>query len=93
MTEVEVLAGLGMFFGCFGRAFLPFLKKQADAANRGQQIKWDKRYIWTIIFAIFISIVATMLILPSFQMPTQFVFPLAFTYGWASQDIVNKIAT
>ena len=89
MAELEVFAGLGIFFGCFGRAFLPFLKKKAEST---ETIKWQARYTWTIVFNVFIAAAVTMMILPSFQVPAQFVFPLAFTYGWSSQDIVNKLA-
>ena len=87
--ETEALAALGIFFGCFGRAFLPFLKKKAES---DQPMKWQSRYTWTIVFNLFISAAVTMMILPSFQVPPEFIFPLAFAYGWSSQDIINKLA-
>ena len=91
MTEVEVIAALGIFFGCLARAILPFLKKKAAAAKAGQEVKWESRYVWTIIFTLFVAMITTMLILPTFQIPSASIFPIAFYFGWASQDIVNKV--
>lgn len=91
MTEIEVIAGLGIFLGCFSRAVLPFFRKKAAAVKTGEQVKWEGRYVWTLLFAIFVSMIATMLILPSFQIPTAYAFPAAFLHGWAAQDIVNKV--
>jgi len=89
MTEAEVIAAIGIFLGCFGRAFLPFLKKKADSAA---PLKWDSRYTSTILFNLAVAVVVTMMVLPSFEVPSQFILPLAFVYGWSSQDIVNKLA-
>ena len=89
---VEILAGFGIFLGCLSRAILPFLHKKAEAAKNGGSIKWEGRYLWTIIFAVFVSIIATMMILPTYQIPTAYIFPTAFIQGWAAQDIINKIA-
>lgn len=92
MYEVEIIAALGIFFGCLARAILPFLKKKAAAVKAGQQVKWENRFTWTLIFDLFVAMITTMLILPMFQIPTEFVFPYAFTFGWASQDMLNKVA-
>ena len=90
--ELEILAGLGIFFGCFARSFLPFLRKKAESAKSGQGISWEGRYTWTLLFDATVAIIATMFLLPMFRIPTEFVFPGAFIFGWASQDVVNKIA-
>ena len=92
MTEIEVLAALGIFFGCLSRTILPFLKKQNQAAKENTQLVWDKRYVWTIILTLFVAMISTMLLLPSFQIPTQYAFPLAFAYGWAANDMINRVA-
>lgn len=89
---VVVVAGFGIFLGCFARAMFPFFRKKAEAAKTGEVVRWESRYLWTIIFAVFVSFVATLMILPSFQIPSEFVFPAAFLEGWAVQDIVNKVA-
>lgn len=89
---VEVVVGVGIFLGCFARAMFPFFRKKAEAAERGEAIRWEGRYLWTIIFAFFVSFVTTMMLLPGFQIPSGFVFPAAFLEGWAVQDIVNKVA-
>ena len=84
--ETEIIAGVGIFLGCLARAVLPFFHKKAEAAKNGADVKWERRYSWTIIFAVFVAVIATMMILPTFQVPT------AFIYGWAAQDIINKVA-
>lgn len=89
---VEVIAGVGIFLGCFARAMFPFFRKKAEAAKNAEVVKWENRYLWTIIFAVFVSVITTFTILPGFQIPTEFVFPGAFLEGWAVQDIVNKVA-
>jgi len=92
MTEIEVIAAIGIFLGCFSRAMLPFFRKKAAAVKVGEQVRWEGRYVWTLIFAVFVSIIATMLILPSFQIPSGYAFSAAFLHGWAAQDIINKVA-
>ncbi len=91
MIPVEVLAAGGLFLGCFSRAILPFLKKKYEEASKGISIKWEGRYTWTFVFAIFTSFVTAMLLFPSFDIPSTNVFPLAFAMGWASQDILNTL--
>lgn len=90
--ETEIIVALGIFFGCLARAILPFLKKKSEAAKAGQQVKWEGRYVWTLIFTLFVAMITTMLLLPTFKIPAEYVFPYAFIFGWASQDIVNKVA-
>jgi len=92
MTEVEIIALVGIFFGCFARTLFPFLKKRYEAAQSEQQVKWEHRYTVTIIFNLFVAMTTAILMLPAFQMPPSGVFPVAFTFGWASQDIMNKVA-
>jgi hypothetical protein len=91
MTEVMIVSGI--FLGCLMRALFPFLKKQKEATEAGKPIKWESRYIWTLIFGVAVSVIATMFILPSFAIPVEYIFPTAFLEGWAAQDILNKIAT
>ena len=89
---IELIVGIGLFLGCAMRALLPFFKKQAEAAEKGEAVKWEKRYVWTIIFAFITAFVAAMFIFPTFDIPSANAFPLAFAFGWASQDIINKVA-
>ena len=83
----------GIFAGCVARAVVPFLKKRAAAAESGNPFKWETRYIWTILFALAISMVSAIYLLPMFSIPDAFVFPSAFVYGWTSQDITNKVVS
>lgn len=89
---LELIAMGGIFLGCLSRALLPFFKKKHTAIKEGKEVKWESRYVWTIVFAIVTSFIATMLVFPTFTIPPENAFPLAFAVGWASQDIINKIA-
>ena len=90
MTEFAAI--IGIFFGCLSRSMLPFLRKKHQEAQQGNEMKWEKRYTWTIVFSVFISCIATMLVLPSFNVPYENIFPLAFATGWATEDILNTLA-
>jgi hypothetical protein len=90
--ELEVLAGLGIFFGCFARTLIPFLKKRKAEIEAGKQFKWQHLYTITFILDGFIALITTMTLLPMFQIPTEFIFPVALIFGWGSQDLLNKIA-
>lgn len=90
--DVEILAGLGIFFGCFARTFLPYLKKKAKDPTGGGQVRWEHRFTWTLVFTVFVAGITTFMILPSFQVPPEFAFPMAFSYGYTAEDIVNKVA-
>lgn len=81
-----ILAGFGLFLGCFARAIFPFLKKKYEESNSGVAIKWEGRYTVTLLFALFASFIVTMLIFPTLG---DMAFPIAFATGWASQDVVN----
>lgn len=88
----EVLAGLGIFFGCFLRTLIPFLKKRKSEIEAGKPFKWEHLYTITFILDAFIALVITMTVLPLFQIPAEFVFPGALVFGWGSQDALNKLA-
>lgn len=87
----ELIAGLSVFLGCLLRVMLPFFKKQAQAAEKGQVVKWERRYAWTMSFGFLTAFIATMLIFPSFEVPAENIFPVAFLFGWGSQDVLNTI--
>lgn len=89
MTEIAAAGGL--FLGCLARALLPFFKKQARAAEQDERVIWEKRYAWTIIFALISSFIAATLLFPSFTIPATNAFPIAFAIGWAAQDMLNTV--
>jgi hypothetical protein len=89
ITEIAIASGL--FLGCLARALLPFLKKQAEAGERGEVIRWEKRYTWTIVLAVVVSMVAAVLIFPTIDIPNSNVFPLTFAIGWGSTDMLNTL--
>lgn len=90
MIPVELLAAGGLFLGCFARAILPFLKKKYQETD-DVAIRWEGRYTWTLVFALFASFVVAVLLFPSFDIPDTNAFPLAFAMGWTSQDIINMM--
>ncbi|HEU65178.1 MAG TPA: hypothetical protein ENN57_00750 [Chloroflexi bacterium] len=87
----EVAAAVGLFSGCLIRALSPFLRKRYREAKEGKDVKWEPRYAWTLVFALIGSFVATMFILPNFDIPSTNIFPIAFVAGWAAQDILNEL--
>jgi len=87
----EGLALGGIFLGCLMRALLPFLKKKAEAAENNEEFKWDTKYIYTILFSLAFAMVTAVLLFPAFNIPTGGIFPLAFTFGYTSQDLTNKV--
>ena len=89
----EFIVVMGLFCGCLCRALLPFFKKQHKAAEAGENLRWERRYSWTLGFAIFTAFIAAMILLPTMQVPTVNAFPLSFIVGWSSQDILNEMAT
>ena len=87
----EVAAAIGLFVGCLARALFPFFKKQARAAEQDEKVVWEKRYVWTIIFALITSFITATILFPSFDIPSVNVFPIAFAVGWSAQDIINRL--
>ena len=89
----ELAVALGLFLGCLCRALFPFFKKQSKAAEQGKSLKWERRYTWTFGFAMFAAFIASMILLPTIEVPTVNAFPLSFLIGWSAEDILNKIVT
>jgi len=87
----EIATAGGLFFGCLARALLPFFRKKYQAAEAGENIKWEGRYAWTLVFALFTSFIVATLLLPTFDVPPVNVFPLAFAVGWSAQSITNMM--
>jgi hypothetical protein len=87
----ELAAGIGIFLGCLMRAILPFFKKRKEAIENGEDLKWKACYTWTIVISVATAFIATMIILPDFEIPTTNILPLSFALGWSSQDIINKL--
>ena len=88
---VEISVAIGLFLGCLARALLPFFKKRAKAAEQDELVKWESRYIWTIIFAIFSAFIVATFLFPSVEIPATNAFPVAFAMGWSAQDITNMM--
>jgi hypothetical protein len=87
----EIAVAIGLFFGCLCRTLLPFFKKQYQAAQEGKQVKWESRYTWTLIFALFTAFIAATLLFPTVEVPVVNAFPISFAVGWSAQDILNTI--
>ena len=77
-----------LFAGCFMRTIIPFLKKRKKAVESGEPLKWDNTFLITMIFGLAVSLVVAFISYPSMGEAT---IPIAFGFGWASQDIINKV--
>lgn len=94
--DVTTIAFIGVFIGILCRTLLPYIKKLKAAQEKEppETVKFDLKYVWTAIVSLFISLIASMLIFPSFTIPTGaqfYVFLQSFIFGWASNDIINQL--
>jgi len=88
----EIVAFVGILFACILRTVLPYWKKHKGDAT----LKFDLKYLASFIVVVFIGTAAAILLFPAFVIPESsylYVFATAFAYGWASEDIINKLLT
>lgn len=90
----EIIAFVGIVLACILRTALPYRKKLKDVTT----LKFDLKYLTSCIIVVVIGTAAAILIFPAFPLPETstsyiYVFATAFAYGWASNDIVNKLLT
>lgn len=91
-TNLEIVAFVGIAFACILRTMLPYWKKLKDETT----LKFDLKYLASYVVVVVIGTAAAILILPAFPIPDtatsyMYVFATAFAYGWASDDIINKL--
>ena len=89
--DIADLVFIGVFLGILGRTFLPYLRKLREAADRGDRLLFDYRYLVSAMVSVILSLFTAILILPGFEVPETNAFYLAFAYGWAANDLVNMV--
>jgi preprotein translocase subunit Sec61beta len=88
----EAVAFIGILVACILRTAIPYLYKHKDDGT----IKFKLSYLVSFFLVVIVGMVAALLLLPAFSIPDSSflsVFAAAFAYGWASDDIINKIIT
>jgi len=88
--EMWMVVFVGLFLGCLARVTLPYLRK----AKENPDIKFELKYLATFGFNIVVSLIATMLLLPTVQVENGAmvtIFTTAFVTGWGAQDLLNNI--
>lgn len=88
----ETAAIIGLALGAACRTLYPWLRKLQAAADQGQVLRFELRYLLSAMISVLICVFGVVLYLPQFQLPAANVFPLAFASGWASTDIFNSLA-
>jgi len=91
VIDPTAVAVLGIFLGCFVRTVFPYLKKLEENPD----LAFDRKYAVSLLVSLVASVVAAVLIIPSFQVPEGagiVVFSVAFTAGWGTNDILNEMA-
>lgn len=87
----EIVAFVGIVLACILRTTLPYWKKL-----KVETLVFDLKYLASCVIVVVIGTAAAILIFPAFPLPEtsmsyMYVFATAFAYGWASDDIINKL--
>ncbi len=88
----EAVAFIGILLACILRTTIPYVFKHKDDNTINFQVK----YVLSFVLVVIGGGVAAILVFPMFSIPATSllnVFALAFGFGWASDDILNKIIT
>lgn len=86
-----LISTVAIFLGVLFRTGIPYLAKLM-ALEEGETLDFDLKYLATALYSLAVSFVATMVLLPSFnipQVPYPLLFAHGFTFGYASNDFIN----
>ncbi len=95
MTETLLIIG-GLFFGVLARTLLPFLRKM----KQGKVEKFQKKFLIQGLGAALLAAIAVFLIFPHYEviLPEKIdflaavnIFATTFTFGFASNTLVNEL--
>lgn len=92
--DAVTIAYIGVFVGVLLRTLLPYIRKLKEAEGDTKQLAFDIKYVGTAIFAMIISFVVSALIFPTFEIPETYnvyIFLQSFTFGYASNDLINEV--
>lgn len=91
-----VLAFTGIFAAVFTRTFLAYTYKLFKARARGENLRFNLKFLASSVFAFAYGTASSMAILPITAIPEDpasllFVLFTSFLYGWGINDAFNKI--
>ena len=92
--DIELLVGLAIFLGVLTRTVLPYLRKLKEAEEKGQEIHFETKYLYTAIFAILSSVIISLQLITVIP-PEMIVQPIgklfATVFVWAFQHTTNDL--
>lgn len=97
MVAVELIVLIAAVLAVLVRTAVPFLRKAKEAADDGKELKFDRKYIYTLLLSGVGSVVGGILLFPSLinQIPDGasglMIFASIFGIAYASNDILNDI--
>lgn len=96
---VELVVLLACIGAGLGRALLPYIRKMKDAEESGSTIEFDRKYIFTTVYSVAISLIFGLLAYPAIiqGVPDSGalvgIFIAAFGTAWGLNDIFNQITS
>ena len=90
------MAFAGIFAAVFTRTFLAYTYKLFNARVRGENLRFNLKFLASSVFAFAYGTASSMAILPITAIPEDpaslfFVLFTSFFYGWGINDAFNKI--
>lgn len=95
--EIELVVLAACIAAGLGRALLPYIRKLKDAEETGSEIEFSRKYIFTTVYAVVISMIVGLLAYPAIigTVPSEGaligVFITAFVGAWGLSDIFNQV--
>jgi len=90
-----ILIWIAMFAGLISATIFPYIRKWAQAANRGEPFKFDAVYLYNLAVATGVTSLGNILFfleyIPPSNLPDPVVLVLAFMYGYAGFE-AEKLA-
>lgn len=97
MIGVEVIVLLACISAGLGRALLPYIRKLKEAEETGSTIEFQRKYLFTTLYSVGISLIFGLLAYPAIIQGTPDtgalvgVFITAFGTAWGLNDLFNQI--
>ena len=97
MLGIEVIVLLACISAGLGRSLLPYIRKLKEAEETGSTVEFQRKYIFTTIYSVGISLIFGLLAYPAIigGVPDTGaligIFITAFGTAWGLNDIFNQI--